>query len=78
MTEANCRRVNIEPLKLLVARSFGRNSALRQLIQLESDQLRVEEFLALIRTWLRLVDIEAGSTTSEIVPKKEWKEGPCT
>ena len=39
------------------------NSALRQLILMEPNHLKIDTFLSRVETWLRLLDIERGVRT---------------
>jgi hypothetical protein len=53
------KTVKIRPLKELAISRLPKNSHLRELILLENDVLKADEFLILMRTWLRLLKIES-------------------
>jgi hypothetical protein len=56
------KRVDIESLKDFVLK-LPVNSALRQLILMEPNHLKIDTFLSRVETWLRLLDIERGVRT---------------
>ena len=50
--------VDIRPLKAFVQRRFPKRSLLRELILVEDDFISAWVFVASVRLWLRLLDLE--------------------
>ena len=55
------KTVKTKPLKQFAISRLPRDSHLRELILTEKDTLKADEFLTLMRTWMRLLDIEMKS-----------------
>lgn len=53
-------KINIKSLRKFVDDKFARDSVLRDLILGEPNQIGVEEFLAKMEIWLRLLQMESN------------------
>jgi hypothetical protein len=54
-TQRTRSSINIESIKALVIEKFPRNSALAAIIVEERDSLKIDEFLAKMEIWLKLL-----------------------
>jgi hypothetical protein len=52
--------VNITPVKRWVSTNLSQESRVRGLIMAERDMLSVEEYIAKIDTWIKLLRLETG------------------
>ena len=55
-------RVDISRLKEWAIINLGFDSKLRTVLSVERDQLRVEEFLAKMETWMKVCRLESKET----------------
>ena len=57
-TISSDKLIDIRPLKAFVRRRFPKRSLLRELILAEDDFISAWVFVASVRLWLRLLDLE--------------------
>ncbi len=57
INRAHCRELDISGLKLWAEENLPRSSPIRSILLLERGSLTVEEFIAKMDIWLKLVDM---------------------
>ena len=58
INRAHFRQLDIHGLKHWAKENLPRTSQIRSILQLERDYLAVEEFIAKMDLWLKLIDLE--------------------